>query len=170
MKQITLLNALIESWKQRELGERRIFLGLGLLMIASAVFLIGVQPAMSRIKQLHESTPKLKQQAATMTLMAEQYAQLSRSMAETVPAITRESVEASLLRRNIKTQSLTVVNDLVRLQVNAVAHANMMEWFLEMQKAARLAVDDIKLTALAEPGQVSVVVNLRQQRIQSTNQ
>jgi hypothetical protein len=28
-----------------------------------------------------------------------------------------------------------------------------------------LTVDDIKLTALSEPGQVSVVVSLRQQRV-----
>jgi type II secretory pathway component PulM len=169
MKQMALWNELVESWNKRELRERRILLGVALLIIASAVFLIAVQPASSRIKTLREFTPKLKQQAASMNLMAEQYAQLSKSMTETVPTITRESIEVSLLRRNIKTQSLTVVNDLVRFQVNAVAHATMMEWFLEMQKAARLTVDDIKFTALTEPGQVSVVVSLRQQRVQTAN-
>jgi general secretion pathway protein M len=90
---------------------------------------------------------------------------LSKSMTESVPVMTRESIEASLTRRNIKTQSLTVANDVVRFQVNVVAYANLMEWMLEMQRAARLTVDDIKLTALTEPGQVSVVVSLRQQRV-----
>jgi general secretion pathway protein M len=86
-------------------------------------------------------------------------------MTESVPVMTRESIEASLTRRNIKTQSLTVVNDVVRFQVNVVAYANLMEWMLEIQRAARLTVDDIKLTALVEPGQVSVVVSLRQQKV-----
>lgn len=165
MKQISFFDELLDQWNKRELRERRILLAVGLLIVASAVYLIGVQPAMSNIKNLREFTPKVKQQAASMNMMAEQYAQLSKSMTDLVPVMTRESIEASLTRRNIKTQSLTVANDVVRFQVNVVAYANLMEWMLEMQRAARLTVDDIKLTALAEPGQVSVVVSLRQQRV-----
>jgi general secretion pathway protein M len=165
MKQMAFFSELQDHWNKRELRERRIFLAVGLLIIASLIYLIAVQPAMSNIKNLREFTPKLKQQAASMTMMAEQYGQLSKSMTESVPVMTRESIEASLTRRNIKTQSLTVANDVVRFQVNVVAYANLMEWMLEMQRAARLTVDDIKLTALTEPGQVSVVVSLRQQRV-----
>lgn len=165
MKQMAFFNELQDHWNKRELRERRILLAVGLLIVVSFVYLIGVQPAISNIKNLREFTPKLKQQAASMTMMAEQYGQLSKSMTESVPVMTRESIEASLTRRNIKTQSLTVVNDVVRFQVNVVAYANLMEWTLEMQRAARLTVDDIKLTSLTEPGQVSVVVSLRQQRV-----
>nr|WP_314860472.1 type II secretion system protein GspM [uncultured Undibacterium sp.] len=165
MKQMSFFNELLDHWNRRELRERRILLAVGLLVIVSMVYLIGVQPAMSNIKNLREYTPKLKQQAASMNMMAEQYSQLSKTMTESVPLVSRESIEASLARRNIKTQSLTVVNDAVRFQVNVVAYANLMEWMLEMQRATRLTVDDIKLTALSEPGQVSVVVSLRQQRV-----
>lgn len=164
MNQLAFLNELREHWNKRELGERRILLVVGVLIFASLVYLIAVQPAMSHSKNLREFTPKLKQQAASMAMMADQYAQLSKTMTEAVPVVTRESIEASLLRRNIKTQSLTVVSETVRLQVNAVAYANLMEWMLEMQRAARLTVDDVKLTALTEPGQVSAVISLRQQR------
>ncbi|MFZ6802039.1 type II secretion system protein GspM [Undibacterium sp. Di24W] len=165
MKQMAFLNELLDHWNKRELRERRILLVVALLIIASIVYLVGIQPALSNIKNLSEFTPKLKQQAASMNMMAEQYVQLSKSMTESVPLVSRESIEASLSRRNIKTQSLTVVNDAVRFQVNVVAYANLMEWILEMQRATRLTVDDIKLTALNEPGQVSVVVSLRQQRV-----
>jgi len=165
MKQMSFFNELLDHWNRRELRERRILLAVGLLVIVSMVYLLGVQPAMSNIKNLREYTPKLKQQAASMNMMAEQYGQLSKTMTESVPLVSRESIEASLSRRNITTQSLTVVNDAVRFQVNVVAYANLMEWMLEMQRATRLTVDDIKLTALSEPGQVSVVVSLRQQRV-----
>jgi general secretion pathway protein M len=165
MKQMSFFNELHDHWNKRELRERRILLAVGLLIIVSMVYLLGVQPAMSNIKNLREYTPKLKQQAASINMMAEQYSQLSKTMTESVPLVSRESIEASLSRRNIKTQSLTVVNDAVRFQVNVVAYANLMEWMLEMQRATRLTVDDIKLTALSEPGQVSVVVSLRQQRV-----
>lgn len=164
MKQIELFNKLLNDWNKRELGERRILIGVAIIVIASLLYLFAIQPAMTGIKDLENSTPALKLQAATMTSMASQYSELSKTMAENVPQITRETVESTLSRRNIKTQSLTVSNDIVRFQVNVVAYSNLMEWILEMQKAARLTVDEIKLTSLTEPGQVGAVVSLRQQR------
>lgn len=164
MKQMEMLNKLLNDWSKRELRERRILIGVAVLVLVSLVFLFAVQPAYTNIKDLENSTPALKLQAATMTNMAAQYGDLSKTMAENIPTITRETVESTLARRNIKTQSLTVSNDIVRFQVNVVGYANLMEWILEMQKAARLTVDEVKLTALNEVGQVSAVVTLRQQK------
>ena len=164
MKQIEILNKLLNDWNKRELRERRILIGVAILVLVSLVYLFAVQPAYTSIKNLENSTPSLKLQAATMTNMAAQYGDLSKTMAENIPTITRETVESTLARRNIKTQSLTVSNDIVRFQVNVVGYANLMEWILEMQKAARLTVNEVKLTALTEAGQVSAVVTLRQQK------
>ncbi|MFZ6817984.1 type II secretion system protein GspM [Undibacterium sp. Ji22W] len=164
MTAVEIVNKLRDDWNKRELRERRILLGVAILVIASILYLFGIQPAQSNIKNLENSTPTLKLQAATMANMASQYSALSKTMAENIPAVTREAIESTLTRRNIKTQSLTVSNDIVRFQVNVVAYANLMEWILEMQKAARLGVDEVKLTSLAEPGQVSAVITLRQQR------
>jgi type II secretory pathway component PulM len=158
------INKLQSDWSKREMRERRILIGVAALILASLVYLIGVQPAQSNIRNLENSTPALKMQAATMMNMASQYDALSKVMSENIPVVTREVIESTLLRRNIKTQSLTVSNDVVRFQVNAVAYSNFMEWILEMQKAARLTVDEAKVTALTEPGQVGVVITLRQQR------
>jgi type II secretory pathway component PulM len=69
-----------------------------------------------------------------------------------------------LLRRGIKAQTLTSADDIVRLQVTSVAYVNIMEWLLEMQKAARLTVEEAKFTALTEVGQVGVVLTLKQQK------
>ena len=90
---------------------------------------------------------------------------LSKTLSEGVAPVSRELIESTLARRNIKTQSLSVSNEIVRFQVNVVAYSNMMEWLLEMQRAARLTVEEIRITALTEPGQVSVVVTLKQQRV-----
>ncbi len=165
MKPLEMLNKLSDDWNKRELRERRILLSVGIVIIASLLYLFGIQPALSNIKDLENSTPALKLQAATMANMATQYGALSKTMAENIPAVTRETIESTLARRNIKTQSLTVSNDIVRFQVNVVGYANLMEWILEMQKVARLGVDEVKLTSLTEPGQVSAVLTLRQQRV-----
>lgn len=164
MKHMEMLNKLLHDWNKRELRERRILIGVGVLVLVSLLYLFAVQPAYTNIKDLENSTPALKLQAATMANMAAQYGDLSKTMAENIPSINRETVESTLARRNIKTQSLTVSNDIVRFQVNVVGYANLMEWILEMQKAARLTVDEVKLTALNEVGQVSAVVTLRQQK------
>lgn len=156
--------AVSDNWEKREPRERRVLLGLGLLALLSVIYLLGIAPAQTHIRDLQEATPKLKQQAAMMNALAEQYSFVSKAMHDQVPPITRETIESTLARRNIKTQSLTVSGDVVRFQVNAVAYSSIMEWILEMQKAARLTVDEAKLVALTDPGQVSIVLTLRQQK------
>ncbi len=99
-----------------------------------------------------------------MASMSGQYAQIAAAMTENIEPVTREVLEASLLRRGIKAQSLTASDDIVRLQITSVGYSNMMEWILEMQKAARLTVEDAKVTALPEKGQVGVVLTMKQQK------
>lgn len=117
--------------------------------------------------QLEKGIPQLKQNAARMNDLVAQYTALSKNIAEGVAPITRELLEQTLQRRNIKTQSLSATNEYVRVQANVANYASVMEWLLEMQKAARLTVEEIKITALTEPGQVSVVITLKQQRTSS---
>lgn len=164
MKQNVLLLELIDAWSKRDLRERRILMALAFSVVLSLLYLIAVQPALNGIKNLEEYNPKLKQQAATMTNMAEQYSVLARDLSQNVTPINRELVESTLARRGIKTQSLSVSGDIVRFQANTAPYASLMEWILEMQKASRLTVDEAKLTSLPEAGQVSAVVTLRQQK------
>ena len=153
------------SWQKRSSQERRIISVVGFLIVASIIYLIGFDPALRNIANLEKSYPVLKQQTAKMALMTQEYSIISQSLSENIPPVTRESIEASLLRRNIKAQSLSVSNDIVRVQANLATYSNMMEWLLEMQKAARLSVEDAKVTSLPEPGQVSFVITLRQQKV-----
>lgn len=153
------------EWQKRLPNERRILSIVAALIVASLVYLIGFDPAINNIKQLEKAYPVLKQQTAKMSFMTDEYALISQALSENIPAPTRELIEASLLRKNMKTQSLSVSNDIVRVQVNTASYSQLMEWLLEMQKASRLTVEDAKVTALEMPGQVSFVVTLRQQKL-----
>ena len=152
------------SWQKRELRDRRMWIAVAAFVVVSLIYLIGIDPAISQMKNLETYLPKLKQQVALMENMTGQYAVISKAMSDVTPPLTKETLEASLTRRSIATQSLSVSGDVVRLQMNTVGYANLMEWILEMQKAARLTVDEAKVTMLGEPGQVSAVLVLRQQR------
>lgn len=164
MKQSMIMQTFSAFWQQRDARERRFLSALIILISIALVYALFINPALNNSSNLGKNIPKLRQQVSEMANLAGQYAQVSAAMTENIAPPTREVLEASLSRRGIKTQSLTVSDEIVRLQVNAVAYSNIMEWLLEMQKAARLTVDEAKVTALPEAGQVSLVLTLRQQK------
>jgi general secretion pathway protein M len=164
MKQGMIVAEIGLFWQQRDARERR-WLSIGMVSILLAlIYLIFINPALSNKAILEKAIPQLRQQVAEMAVMSSQYAKMAVEMSSDVPPVTREVVEASLLRRGIKAQTLTSADDIVRLQVTSVAYVNIMEWLLEMQKAARLTVEEAKFTALTEVGQVGVVLTLKQQK------
>ncbi|MFZ6813117.1 type II secretion system protein GspM [Undibacterium sp. Rencai35W] len=164
MKALSLMDAVTSYLQQLETRERRMLL-LGVASIVAALlYFIGIDPAWSGKKQLQKAIPQLKQQVAEMDVLSRQSAQLGVAMAENVDAISREAVELSLSRRGVKAQNLSVSDDMVRLQISTVAYPTLMEWLLEMQKSSRLTVEESKLTALAESGQVSATLTMKQQK------
>jgi general secretion pathway protein M len=164
MKQSMMLDAAVSFWQQRNESERR-WLTIGIATILAVfIYLLFVNPALSNRASLEKKIPQLRLQVAEMAVMSGQYAKIASEMTADVAPVTREVLEASLQRRGIKAQTLTTADDVVRLQITAASYSNLMEWLLEMQKAARLTVEEIKLTTLNEVGQVSVVLTLKQQK------
>ncbi|MCX7217733.1 type II secretion system protein GspM [Undibacterium sp.] len=164
MKQSMMLEAAASFWQQRDARER-LWLSVGIASIFLAiVYLIFVNPALSNRANLEKKIPQLRLQVAEMAVMSGQYAKIAGEMTADVAPVTREVIESSLQRRGLKAQTLTTADDVVRLQITAASYSNLMEWLLEMQKAARLTVEEIKLTTLTEVGQVSVVLTLKQQK------
>ncbi|MDO8653631.1 MAG: type II secretion system protein GspM [Undibacterium sp.] len=164
MKKNVFIEMINIFWQQRNARERQFLAILTIVISVAVIYLIFVNPAISNRSKLETAIPQLRQQVSEMTAMSGQYAQIATAMTETIAPVTREVIEASLLRRGIKAQTLAASEEIVRLQVATVAYSNIMEWILEMQKAARLTVEEAKVTALPETGQVSVVLTLRQQR------
>ncbi|MDY7538060.1 type II secretion system protein GspM [Undibacterium sp. 5I1] len=164
MKNSMLVESLSLFWQQRVPRERWM-LSLALLAIVCAlIYVIGINPALSGKQSLQKAIPQLRQQVAEMDLMSKQSAQLGNAMSENIDTVSRESIETSLARRSIKAQNLSVNDDVVRFQIATVAYANLMEWLLEAQKSTRLTVEEAKLAALPESGQVSVTITLKQQK------
>lgn len=152
-----------QFWQKKLPHEKKIWTIIFLLVIVSTIYLIAYEPAIRNIKHLEKAYPELKLQSATMSLMSDEYQLMTSALAENVTPITREIVEASLLRKGMKSQSLSVSNEIVRVQVDKAAYSAMMEWMFEMQKASRLFAEEVKITSMNEPGQVSFALTLKQQ-------
>lgn len=151
-------------WQQRDARERRLLSGAAAVIVLALIYLLLLEPALKGRLQLQGKIPQLHQQIAEMALLSTQQAQLAASLSELVPPVTREQLETSLLSRGVKIQALAVSDDIARLQIQAIGYNNLMEWLVEMQKAARLTVEEARITALPESGQVSVSLTLKQQR------
>ncbi|MCH8618850.1 type II secretion system protein GspM [Undibacterium sp. TS12] len=166
-----MLSALKEQfnlfWQARAQRERNMLLICALVIVSAIIYGFLLSPALSGRKKLSEDLPVLNQKLAEINELSKQQSKLAVSLSELVPPVSREQLEASLTRRGIKAQTISVTDDLVRLQIPAAAYANLMEWLVEMQKASRLTVEEAKLVALLEVGQVSATISLKQQRSNS---
>ncbi len=167
MKQ-NMINMMTESfasfWQQRNAKERRLLSVATVIVLFALIYWIFINPALTNKAKLEAAIPPLRLQVSEMAVMSGQYAQITTAMTENIEPISRETLEASLLRKGIKAQSLTASEDIVHVQISSVAYSVIMEWILEMQKAARLTVEEAKLTALPEKGQVGVVLTMKQQK------
>ena len=170
MKQ-SMINIMVDSfasfWQQRNAKERRLLSMATVIVLLALIYWIFINPALTNKAKLEASIPQLRLQVSEMAVMSAQYAQIATAMTENIEPVSREVLEASLLRKGIKAQSMTASDDIVRVQISSVAYSVIMEWMLEMQKAARLTVEEAKLTALPEKGQVGVVLTMKQQRAAS---
>lgn len=151
-------------WQQRDARERRLLSIAAAAIVLALIYLLLLNPALSGRARLQEKIPQLRQQVAEMALLSTQQAQLAASLSDQVAPVSREQIDASLSSRGVKTQALAVSDDIVRLHIQSVNYGSLMEWLVEMQKAARLTVEEARVTALPEAGQVSVSLTLKQQR------
>ena len=73
-------------------------------------------------------------------------------------------VEMGLAHNNLKPQTLSVNEGVVRAQLTGVALSSIQAWLLEMQKSSSLFVEEIKITSTdaTNNGLVSANVVLRQ--------
>jgi len=151
-------------WNELDARERNMLASAGVFIALTLLYLVFLDPAISGRQKLQTQIPILRQQVAEISALSGQQMKLAASLSQIVEPVTKEIVEASLAARGIKAQSLSVTDDIVRIQVQTVAYANVMDWLLESQRASRLTVEEAKMTALPESGQVSVVLMLKQQR------
>ena len=149
-------------WTEREPRERRMLSVGAAVMAAALIYLVGFAPALQGTARLQKTLPEMRQQAASLQALAREAQALGAGGATGATLSTQEGIEAGLARKGLKAQSVVVTGDLVRLQMNNVSFAGILDWLDETQKSARLSVAESSFTALAQTDMVNATLSLRQ--------
>jgi general secretion pathway protein M len=162
------ITALKESatafWSVRDARERNMLMACAAVVMLFLIYTIFLNPALSGRAQLRKDLPALRQQSAELLALSKHAAELNRGAAGHVEPITHDTINTSLASRGLKPQSLSVTDDLVRMQVNPASFASLMEWLDEQQKTTHLSVVDANFIALPQNDMVNATLTLKQQR------
>lgn len=159
-----LKQALLTFWSERNQRERTMLIIAIAVVVAALLYLLLINPAISGRRDLQKRLPALRQQAAELQAMAKETATLSSKTPPPAAAVTKESLEASLTRRGLKPQSVSLTGDLAKIQLSAASFANITAWLNEMQQTARLTVVEANVEALQQSDTVNATMTLRQQK------
>ncbi len=155
---------LSQFWEVRNQRERRLLLGAAVVIVLALFYLVLINPAFSGRKALDKSLPALRQQVAEVQALAGEAKTLGAKASTAAPALTREGLEAGLVKRSLKPQALSVSGEMTKVQFAAASFAGIVDWLAEMQNVARLSVVEANVEALAQPDQVNASFTLRQQK------
>src|SRR5690242_11823269 len=88
----SLWSAWSSFWSVRNQRERRLLAAAAAVIVLGLLYAVGIDPALNGRKQLGQTLPALRQQAATLQGLAQEAQALSgKSAAATAPPVTRES-------------------------------------------------------------------------------
>lgn len=162
------LNRLSQSWAEfwggRNARERALLAAAATAVGVGLVYILLIDPALGGRGQLKKNLPILRQQVAQLQMMSKEVAAISGKVAPSIAPISRETLEAALVRKGLKPQNVTLTGDIARVQLSSVSFAGVIDWVDEMQKTALLSVLDANIVALAQPDMVNVTLTLRQQK------
>ena len=164
MKPQFLIDRFGNFWTEREPRERRMLSAGAAVVAAVLIYLVGFAPALQGTSRLQKALPDLRLQAASLQALAREAQTLGAGNGSSGGATlsTQESVEAGLTRKGLKAQSIVVTGDLVRVQMNNVSFAGILDWLDETQKSTRLSVVESSFTALAQTDMVNATLSMRQ--------
>jgi general secretion pathway protein M len=160
----TLKESATTFWDARDSRERMILGAGGLFVLLLAIYAICFAPALSGRAQLQKDLPVLRQQSLDMQVMARHAAELNHATAPEVTPISHENIAATLASAGMKPQSLAVTDDVVRMQLNPVSFAALIDWINQQQKSLHLEVVDANFIALPQTDMVNATLTLRQPR------
>lgn len=150
-------------WQERSEQEQKILsLGAGVAGLA-LIYLLLLDPAISGRAQLQKELPKLQEQAALMASLLGEAQALAGRVAAPIAPMNKEMIEASLGQRGLKAQTIGMVGDQMKLQLNDVAFSNLMTWLDEMQKNSHISTLDANIVSQPVAGMVNATLTLRQQ-------
>lgn len=151
-------------WMTRDARERLMLTAAAVVVTISLTYVLLIDPALTGREQLVKNMPELRQQAAQMQILSKEAAALSGKSALPIAAMSRESIEAALVRKGLKPQSVILTGDLVKVQLAAVSFPETLRWLSDIKNTAMLSVVDANVVALSQADTVDVTLTLRQQR------
>ncbi len=165
----SLTQPVADYWSARNPRERRI-MALGLAAIALALlYLLLIEPAINGRDQLRKNLPALRQQVAQLQTMAREIRAAPAPAAGSADAaaaapVTRENLEASMASAGLKADTLSVNGEIIRLQLNGVSFAALVNWLNQIGKAFGISVVETSIVAQNQLDTVNATLTLRQQR------
>ena len=163
-----LQQTLSTFWSERNQRERTMLAIAIAVVVAGLFYMQLIDPAVSGRETLQKRLPALRQQAAELRAMAKEATTLSGKTAAPATTVTKESLEASLTRKGLKPQSVSLTGELAKVQLTSASFAGLVDWLNEMQQTARLSVIDANIEALAQADMVNATLTLRQQKGEQT--
>lgn len=149
-------------WAARTEQEQKILMVGGGFLIVALLYSLAIEPAMEGRVALAKSLPKLRGDALAMESMAREAQALAGRAGKPAMQMTKENVEAALKTRGLAAQSVGMLGDQLKIQLQEVQFANLMTWLDEMQKSSQISVVDANITAQAKAGIVSATLSLKQ--------
>jgi general secretion pathway protein M len=151
-------------WAERNRREQNMLIAATVVVVLGLIYALIIDPALSGRGELKERLPALRQQAAEVQDLSKEAAAMNRKAGVPAPALTQQSIEASLARKGLQAQNVTLTGETVRLQFNNASFSSMIDWLAEMQRTARLSVTEATISALEQADRVNATLSLRQQR------
>jgi general secretion pathway protein M len=168
MRMATMVQASSSYWAERNQREQRMLLAGMAAILAALVYLLLVSPAQTGIARYNRSLPETRQQVAQLQALTQEAVALPQGDAAAVASVplTREGLEASLQRRGLKAENVSVSGEIVRLQVSGASFSSLTDWLNEIRAGFQLTVSEATVTAQPTPDIVNASLVLRQQKTQ----
>ncbi len=149
-------------WAVRDARERKLLLIATAVIIAALYYLLLIAPALTGREQLGKSLPLLREQVAQLQALASEASGLSSHAETSVAAMSKETLTAALAAHGLKAQSVSVTGGIAQIQLVGVSFSQTLNCLDELQKTARISVNEAKITALAQPDQIDAMFTFHQ--------
>ncbi len=158
----SLHTSLNTFWQQRTPRERQILRLGGVFFLLLLVYLLFFNPALNARTQLNRTLPVLRLQAAQLQGLSAQVTQLGKAQNPAL-SLTRENINAVLLRHDLKADNVVLSGDQLKIGLNKVSFAALLNLQDELQRSAHLVVEEARIDALDTPDMVNATLSLRLQ-------
>ena len=149
-------------WLARTEQERKYLTVGGAVVLATLIYMIFIDPALTGRTELRQKLPELRQDAAELQALALEASQLAARPVPQPTPMTRESLSAGLAARSLTPTSLTMTGEYAKVQLSNVSFANLVMWLDAQRRENRISVQDMTATALGTAGQVDASFTLHQ--------